>query len=195
MTHAVNHWIRVEILAIFHEGDFSAGEVADMIGNVDVKIVTGHIHDLYDSGCIEFAGTKMIKNFARPIYRAIVMPKVTQEVYRQMPMEDRHDLNGAVTQGILTETISSYGTGKMDEDEELYLVWDAPCLDAQGEREIHELLAASFRETRKIHAEATNRMVNSGEKGRAKVVGLLSFPRGRPGRPAEGYYRSENHEV
>src|ERR1043166_3630431 len=118
MTHALDHWIRVEIIAILHEGCFAAGEIADMIG-VNVKKVTGHIHDLYESGCIEFAGTKMIGGYARPVYRAIVLPKVDQDVYRKMSIKERHDLNGAVTQGITTEMVSSYGKGRMDEDEAL----------------------------------------------------------------------------
>ncbi|HSS50796.1 MAG TPA: hypothetical protein VLX28_17795 [Thermoanaerobaculia bacterium] len=188
LTHAINHWIRVEILAIFHEGDYAAGEVADMIGGVDVKAVTGHIHDLYESGCIEFAGTKMIGGFARPVYRAIAMPMVTSEVYRSMAIPERHDLNGAVTQAILTETVSSYAAGKMDEDEDLYLVWDAPYLDTQGEREMHDHLAESYEQAKKIHAKSANRMAKSGEKGHTKVVGFLGYRRGRPGRPAGGYY-------
>jgi hypothetical protein len=192
MTHAINHWIRVEIIAIFHEGDYSAGQVAEMIG-VDVKTVTGHIHDLYESGCIEFAGTKMIDGYARPVYRAIVMPVVTPEVYRTMPIPERHSLNGAVTQAILTETVSAYSAGKMDEDEELYLVWDAPYLDAQGEREMHDHLAASYKGAKRIHAKSANRMAKSGELGHTKVVGFLGYRRGRPGRPDGGYYGdSEN---
>ena len=187
MTHALDHWIRVEIIAILHEGCFAAGEIADMIG-VNVKKVTGHIHDLYESGCIEFAGTKMIGGFARPVYRAIVMPEVTPEVYRGMSIPDRHDLNGAVTQAILAETVSSYAAGKMDEDENLYLVWDAPYLDAQGEREMHDHMEASYKRAKEIQAKAANRMAKSGEKGRTKVVGFLSYRRGRPGRPEGGYY-------
>jgi hypothetical protein len=193
MTHAVNHWIRVEALAIFHEGDFSAGEVANMIGE-DVKLVTGHIHDLYKSGCIEFAGYKIVGNVKKPVYRAIVLPEVTPEVYRAMSIEERHDLNGAVTQGILCESVSSYRTGKMDTDEEMYLVWDAPTLDAQGEREMHDNLAACFKRAKKIHGRAANRMAKSGETGVTKIVGFLGFRRGRPGRPEGGYYASENGE-
>jgi hypothetical protein len=193
MTHSVNHWIRVEALAIFHEGEFSAGEVADTIGE-DVKLVTGHIHDLYDSGCIEFAGHKLVDGVMRPVYRAIVLPKVTPEVYRAMSIEERHDLNGAVSQGILAETVSSYRTGKMDTDEELYLVWDAPTLDAQGEREMHDHLAVCFKRAKKIHAKSANRMAKSGETGVTKVVGFLGFRRGRSGRPEGGYYGSENDE-
>lgn len=194
LTHAVNHWARVEIIAILHEGVYSAGEIAEMLKGLDVKAVTGHVHDLYESGCIEFAGTKMVGNSARPVYRSIVQPEVTPEAYRAMSIEDRHDLNGAVTQGILSETVSSYRSGKMDTDEDLYLVWGAPYLDAQGERETHDILAAAFRRVKKVHGKAANRMAKSGEKGHTKVVGLLSYRRGRPGRPEGGYYAQKNDE-
>jgi hypothetical protein len=193
MTHAINHWIRVEVIAILQEGVYSAGEVAEML-DLDVKPVTGHIHDLYESGCIEFAGTKMVDGTARPVYRAISLPEVTPETYRTMSIEDRHELNGAVTQGVLSETISSYRNGKMDDDEDLYLVWDAAHLDAQGEREMHDNLAACFKRAKKIHARSVNRMAKSGENGQTKIVGLLGFRRGRQGRPAGGSYRSENSD-
>jgi hypothetical protein len=111
-----------------------------------------------------------------------------------MSIDDRHDLNGAVSQGILAETVSSYRSGKMDTDEELYLVWDAPYLDAQGEREAHDICADAFRRMKKVHGKSANRMAKSGETGVTKVVGFLSFRRGRPGRPEGGYYRSENNE-
>ena len=38
LPHSVNNWIRVEALAILHEGEFSAGEIALLIGE-DVKNV------------------------------------------------------------------------------------------------------------------------------------------------------------
>jgi DNA-binding transcriptional ArsR family regulator len=193
LSHAVNHWIRVEALAILHEGEFSAGEVAEMIGE-DVKNVRGHIRDLYDSGSIEFAGYKVAGNFRKPVYRAIVLPFVSPEAYRGMSIADRHDLNGAVVQGILAESVSSYRAGKMDTDEDLYLVWDAPNLDAQGEEELHDHLEATFEGVKAIHARSANRMAETGEAGATKVVSLMSFKRGRQGRPKGGYYGSGKND-
>jgi hypothetical protein len=193
LTHSVNHWIRVEALAIFHEGEFSAGEVAEMIGE-DVKNVRGHIRDLYNSGCIEFAGYKMVGNGMRPVYRAIVRAVVSDEAYRAMSIEDRHDLNGAVVQGLHAESVSSYRNGKMDSDEDLCFVWQALNLDAQGKRELLEHLTSSWKMAKEIDAKAANRMAKSGETGTTTVVGLLGFERGRPGRPDGGYYRAEKNE-
>jgi hypothetical protein len=174
------------VLAILHEGEFSAGEIADIIGE-DVKLVRGHIIDLYNSGCIEFAGKKTAGNVSKPIYRAIVLPVVDPETYRAMSVEDRRDVNGAVVQGVLTESVSSFRAGKMDTDEDLYLVWDAPNLDAEGKRELHDHLATAFEGVKDIHARAANRMAKSGETGTTTVVALLGFERGRPGRPEGGY--------
>ncbi len=187
LPHSVNHWIRVEALAIFHEGEFSAGEVADMIGE-DVKNVRNHIRDLYDSGCIEWAGYKMVGNYRKPVYRAVVLPVISDEVARELSIEEQHDVAGAIVQGILAETVSSYRNGKMDHDDPVCVMWDAPNLDAEGEREMHAHLIASWKGAQKIHAKAANRMAKSGETGTTTVVGFLGFERGRPGRPDGGYF-------
>jgi hypothetical protein len=186
VPHAVNHWIRVEALAIFHEGEFSAGEVAEMIGE-DVKLVRGHIRDLYNSGCIEVAGYKMVGNHRKLVYRAVVLPVVSDKVFRAMSIEKRHDLNGVVVQGLLAESLSSYRNEKMDNDEELVLIWDVPNVDVQGKRELSEHLASSWEGVRDIHARAANRMAESGETGTTMIAALLGFERGRPGRPEGGY--------
>jgi DNA-binding transcriptional ArsR family regulator len=186
LTHSVNHWIRVEVLAILHEGEYSAGEIAEMIGE-DVKLVGGHIRDLYDSGCIELAGYRMGGNHRKPIYRAIVLPVISDAVARAMSAEERHDVSGAIAQGILAETVSSYRSNKLDEAEDVCLMWDAPNLDAEGRREMQAHLIEAWRGAREIHARAANRMARSGEVGTTTVVGLLGFERGRPGRPDGGY--------
>lgn len=193
LTHAVNHWIRVEALAIFHEGEFSAGEVAKMIGE-DVKIVRGHVQDLYDSGCIEFAGYKLVGGTMRRVYRAITRAVVGDETYRAMSLDDRHDLNGAVVQGLHAESVCAYRNRKMDTDEDLCFVWQALSLDAQGRRELLEHMTASSEGAREIEARSINRMVESGEEGTPSVAAFLGFKRGRGGRPEGGYYQSEDND-
>jgi DNA-binding transcriptional ArsR family regulator len=192
LTHAVNHWIRVEAVTILHEGEFSAGEIAEMIGE-DVKLVTGHVNDLYDSGSIEFAGYKRVGGMMRRVYRAIVQPVVSDEAYRGMSIEDRHDLNGAVVQGLLAETVSSYRNKKMDHDENLCLVWQPLNLDAEGQHELMEHQTAGWEGAKEIEARSANRMAKSGERGTATVVGLLAFERGRKKRSG-GYRKSGKNE-
>jgi len=163
-----------------------------MIGE-DVKVVRNHVVDLYESGCIELAGYKIVGNHRKPVYRAVVLPVISDEVARKMTVEERHDVSGAITQGILAETVCSYRNGKLDVDP-VCLLWDAPNLDAQGEEEMHAHLITSWEEAQRIHANATNRMAESGEVGQTTFVGLLGFGRGRPGRPKGGYFKTGNNE-
>jgi DNA-binding transcriptional ArsR family regulator len=194
MTHALNHWVRLEAVAIFHQGEFSAGEVAEMMGE-DVRYVTGHIRILYEAGCIEFVGLKRIGGHARPVFRAVVLPVITDEVFRAMSKDERHDANGAIVQGFLTESLSSYRNDKMDGAEEPpCLIWDAPPLDAEGRQKLRERLTEIWEdEVLAVQAESANRIAESGEEAIPTVIGLFSFERGRQGRPEKGYYRAEKN--
>ena len=191
LTHSVNHWIRVEALAIFHEGEFSAGEVAKMIGE-DVKVVRGHVQDLYDSGCVEFAGFKLVDGNPRRAYRAITQGVVGVEAYRSMSLEDRHDVNGAVIQGLHAEVVSAYRNWKIDADEDSCLVWEPLHLDAEGKRELLEHLIAAWKGAKEIEVKSINRMAESGEEGTPSVAAFIGFERGRDGRPEGGYFSHKN---
>lgn len=193
LPHALNHWIRLESIAILHQGEFSVGEVADLIGE-DVRYVSGHIRDLYKAGCIEFAGHRMIGSRMRPVFRAVVLPVITDEVYRTMSRAERYDTAGAMTQGFLAETLSSYRNHKMDGDEPPCVVWDAPPLDAEGRRKLRERLTEVWEEdVLAIQGESANRVAESGEVPVPTVVGLFSFPRGRP-EESKVYYRATGNK-
>jgi hypothetical protein len=188
-AYAVNHWARLEVLTVLHQGEFSAGEVADILDE-DVRYVAGHIRDLYDAGCIEFVGHRLIGPRSRAVFRAVILPEITDEVWRAMSNDERHDSSGAIVQGFLAESLSSHRNHKMDDDEDLCLIWDAHRVDRKGRSEIRELLTKAWNEVLAIEGESANRMAESGELGTTVVVGLHSFARGRVGRPEQGYYKA-----
>ena len=166
-----------------------------MIGE-DVRYVTGHIRDLYEAGCIEFVGYKLIGSRMRPVFRAVVLPVITDEAYRTMSREERYDAAGAMTQGFLAETLSSYRNRKMDGDEPPCVVWDAPPLDAEGRRKLRERLTEVWEEdVLAIHGESANRVAKSGEEPVPTVVGLFSFERGRPEESRVYYSTTGNKKI
>lgn len=189
-AYAVNHWARLEALTVLHQGEFSAGEVADILDE-DVRYITGHVKDLYEAGCIEFVGYRVIGSRSRPIYRAVVLPEITEDVWRAMSSSDRHDASGAIVQGFSAESLSSHRNHKMDDDDELCLIWDAHGVDTRGKREVHDLLAETKEKVLAIEGRSANRMAKSGEGSTTIVVGLHSFIRGRSGRPKSGYYKAD----
>lgn len=189
-SYAVGHRIRLESLIILHERESSAADIAKMLGE-DVKVVTNHLRDLYDAGCIEFVGYKGKGNLRRAVYRAATRPLISDEEYEAMSLGERHEINGVATQWIVAECLSSYRNDKMDRDEALCLITDAPILDAEGRVEIRDLLTASWngesndaldalKGVQEIASRATNRMAESGETGTTVVVTLMAFERGQP---------------
>lgn len=189
-TYPTHHRIRLESLIILHEGEFSAADIAEMIGE-ETSIVTNHLRDLYDAGCIEFVGHKGTGNFKRAVYRAIARPFTSREEYEGMSLEERQEAIGVHLQWILSESLASYRNKKMVSDETLSVMSDEPCLDAMGRVELDELLAAcwsgesadvliALKGVKEIAARAANRMAKSGEKGTIIVVSLMAFERGRP---------------
>jgi DNA-binding transcriptional ArsR family regulator len=146
---AVGHRIRLESLIILHEGDYSAANIAKMLDE-DVRVVTNHLRDLYDAGCIEFVGHEGSGNIRRAVYRAVSRPIISDEEYEAMSLNERHEINGVAVQWILAECLASYRNAKMDRDETLCLITDAP------------------------------RMAESEEIGTTVVVTLMAFERGRP---------------
>jgi hypothetical protein len=193
LPFSVNHWIRIEALAIFAEGPFTAGEVADHLGQ-DVKLVTNHVHALYDAGCLEIADYLAHGNHRMPRYRAIALPYVSHEAYQAMSLSERHEANGVILQWFLAECFSSYRNEKMDRDEDVSLLWYDPPLDAQGRIEMREWMIHALEGAQKIAGVSMNRMAKSGEVGARMAVSFFAFERGRSGRPKNGVFDSEKRE-
>ncbi len=188
-TYPLTQRIRQESLLILHEGEFSAADIAQMIGE-DTSHVTNHLRDLYDAGCIEFVGYQGKGNFKRAVYRAIARPFTSHEEAMKMSPEERQEIAGVMLQWIMVEATASYRNKKMADDENCVVMFDEPCLDAEGRIELDEFFTACWngefevlerlKSVQDIEARATNRMAKSGETGAIVVASLMAFERARP---------------
>lgn len=188
-TYPLNHRIRQELLIILHEGEFSAADIAQMIGE-DTSHVTNHLRALYDAGCIEFVGYRGKGNFKKAVYRAVARPFTSREEAKEMSPGERQEAAGVHLQWTLAEAIAAYRSKKMANDEACLLMSDEPCLDAEGRIELNEFLTACWngdfevlerlKSVQDIAARAANRMAESRETGTIIVASLMAFERARP---------------
>jgi DNA-binding transcriptional ArsR family regulator len=186
VAYALGNAIRNVALAVLAEGKRSKSELAKITG-IDLRTMSHHVDELYECGCIEDAGSVKKGNVTERFYRTVILPYITDEAYRNMTPEERRDVNGVTVQSILTETLASFRAGKMEPDEQLWLLWDALNLDVRGKEEVAEELAESYERIQAIHGRATNRLCESGETGTMSIVTLTSFERGRNKHPAQSY--------
>jgi DNA-binding transcriptional ArsR family regulator len=139
----LNHRIRQESLIILHEGEFSAADIAQMIGE-DTSHVTNHLRDLYDAGCIEFVNYQGKGNFKKAVYRAVARPFTSREEAERMSLDERQEVAGVHLQWTLVEAVAAYRSKKMVGNVNHVVMSDEPCLDAEGRIELEDFFTACW---------------------------------------------------
>ena len=181
VAYAVGHRIRIDALSILNEGTASPNEIAKIIGE-GVSKVGHHIKELFDSGCIEFVGTEQRRGATEHFYRAIARPFVSDEEARELPAETKREFAALILQAIMAEGLAALRTGKMEDDEDVWMSWRSVNLDQQGRREVADEQAESYARIEAIEARSAGRMVESDETGTSTVVAAMGFERSRSGR-------------
>jgi predicted transcriptional regulator len=182
VAYAVGHRIRIDALSILNEGTASPNEIAKIIGE-GVSKVGHHVKELFDSGCIEFVGTKQRRGATEHFYRAIARPFVSDEEARELPPETKREFAALILQAIMAEGLSSLRAGKMDADDDIWMSWRSVNLDDQGRREVADEQAESYARIEEIEARSAARLVELGGAGTSTVVAAMGFERSRSGRP------------
>jgi hypothetical protein len=197
MVYATAHRIRIEALSMMNDGKTSPNEIAEFLGE-KLPAVSHHIRELFDSGCIESAGTLKRRNATEHFYRAVTLPYVSSEEYQAMSPEERREIAALIVQAIMAETLAALRLGKMEGKREPWLTWQGVPVDAEGEQEVAELMQETYERVEDIKARNTNRFAavraEAQEEGReplsvgkTEIVVLMSYERSRDGRPDLGY--------
>lgn len=195
--YATAHRIRIEALSMMNDGKTSPNEIAEFLGE-KLPAVSHHIRELFDSGCIESAGTIKRRNATEHFYRAVTLPYVTSEEYQAMSPEERREIAALIVQAIMAETLAALRLGKMEGKREPWLTWQAVPVDAEGEQEVAEFMQETYDKADDIKARNANRLAKARAKaqeegeeplpaGRTEIVVLMSYERSREGRPDLGY--------
>jgi DNA-binding transcriptional ArsR family regulator len=186
---ALGHRIRIEALAALNERAYSKAELAALLG-LSVPGVTHHIDKLANEGSIEVAKVekKEDKNLEVTYYRAIEMPFHSDADIAAMSPEERQVLAGLILQASTAESMTSLWAGKLHSDPRVMLAWNWFNVDAQGQQEIADELAASWERIQTITTKSTSRRIKSGEPAISVIVTSLGYRRSRnsPNQPNSG---------
>jgi len=177
-VYAVGHRIRIEVLAMLHEGPRSPSELAKLIG-LPMSTLTHHIDELVDDNSIELAKVEKVRNTNEHFYRAVEIPFYSDEEMWAMPPEARQVTYGLILQSAMAEALAAFWAGKMTVDPRVWMSWCWFNVDAQGREDIADELARSWARVQEIEAESTARRVESGEDATSIIVTSMGFIRSR----------------
>src|SRR6188472_2168756 len=157
---AVGNRIRIDALAILNDGTASPSEIAKIL-SLNVRKVSNHVRELFNSGCIELVGTANVRNTTEHFYRAVTLPYVDDETYRAMPLKLRRELCSLIVQAIMAEVLASLQAKKIEQDDDVRLSWQRLCVDAEGEKEIATELKETAERLFDIQARNAARLAES----------------------------------
>lgn len=186
VAYACGKGVRVEALEILAEGKISPAEIARKLG-VELKSLSDYIRYLYDYGCIEDAGTGIVRNANKHFYRVVTLPRIGVAESQDLTPEERRDVTGLILQRIIAATLASFRGGKLENDEKVQLIWDCLNLDRRGKREVAACLDDADKRLLAIAALNSERLQESGEEGISMMASFVGFERSRSSRPDAGY--------
>jgi DNA-binding transcriptional ArsR family regulator len=176
--YAVGHRIRVEVLAMLHEGPRSPSELAKLIG-LPMSTLTHHIDELVADDSIELAKVEKVRNTNEHFYRAAKTPFYSDEEMWAMSPEARQATYGLILQSAMAEALAAFWAGKMTIDPRVWMSWCWFNVDAQGREDIADELARSWARIQEIETESTTRRLESGEDAISIIVTTMGFMRSR----------------
>lgn len=176
--YAVGHRIRIEVLAMLHEGPHSPSELAKLIGR-PMSTLTHHIDELVADDSIELAKVEKVRNTNEHFYRAVKIPFYSDEEMWAMSPETRQATYGLILQSAMAEALAAFWAGKMTIDPRVWMSWCWFNVDAQGRDDIADELARSWARVQEIETESTTRRIESGDDAISIIVTTMGFMRSR----------------
>ncbi len=182
----LSSWIRLEALAILGERVTSPTEIARLIGIDDVATVNHHVKTLAKYECVELVDEVRRGGAIAHLYRAVRRPEFSDEEWQAFSETEKRDNASVILRHLFSEALASVQTGALIADPAPYLWWRAAPYDEQGREDAAREQREHIRRLQRIEEESATRIAEAGKPlgAAATVVGVLGFPRSRPGRPA-----------
>jgi DNA-binding transcriptional ArsR family regulator len=178
LSYALAHRIRIEVLCLLNEQSHSAQELARIVRQ-PLSTVNHHVEELFNSGSIEVAKTKRVRNINQNFYRAVVIPFLSDEEMQALTPEARQEIYGLILQASMAEAMASFSVGKITNDPRVMLAWRWFNVDEQGRADIADELARSWERIKEIEAESTNRRSETDEPAQSIIVTSFGYERNR----------------
>lgn len=178
--YAVSHAIRVETLILLNEAEYTAAELAELVG-VPLSTLANHVRRMYEDGMIEIAKEEKRRATILYWYRAVKLPEYSQEQAERLTHMERQVTAGLVVTTGTAETVAALRKGHLA-DPSTILSWDWYNVDSQGKEELEAANAAHLERVREIECKSVNRCVKTGEETTSILVKLFAYKRARKAR-------------
>jgi DNA-binding transcriptional ArsR family regulator len=178
---AQSHPIRAHILNILGEGTSSPAQMQRRMENVSLNLVCHHVKVLREVGLIELVDIKHHGGRKEHIYCATKRQYFDLEEWLQIDPKLQLPIITTILSQISEDTARAMVEGKFTDLPDSHLSRSPIELDADGWKEVVEVLKSALDGVLEAHARSVERAQLSGEALMAARVMIMQFPIGREG--------------
>jgi predicted transcriptional regulator len=177
-SFAVAHRIRIEILALLHEGSATVKQLSRELRHT-TGTIGHHVEELLLDGSIEVAKTEKVGSVDQYWYIASKLPEYTSKEIAELTEEEQQATFSLILQSIMAESLAALWSGQLLDDPLITLAWNWFPLDEQGRSDLDQEQERSWHRMHEIAAESAGRRCKSGEEAATYLVALMGFRRYR----------------
>lgn len=179
ISHSVNHSVRLDAFLATFEAVTSPSEVAKLLDK-PVATVSFHMTELRKDGAIELVKTEQRRGAIEHYYKATKPPEIDADEWKALPKSSRRKIAALGLQLIVADSLASLRHGKLENDDDMYLVWMPMRLNEKGRDKVTDLQAEMLERMVAIN-ERYGIADGDEEDAGMRVAAMLWCERGQPG--------------
>lgn len=171
---AINHPLRVHLLAILRDKEASPSELAKELGE-ELGVVNYHARKLEKLGMVEIVRERPVRGSTEHFYKATTRPWWTTEQWARVDPQVKAVATAWGVDRLFKDAAAALKGGTFDSRDERHLSRIPMLLDEVGWKAVNALLDDTLDALLEEQALATARMAASAEDPVPVVVGMMSF--------------------
>lgn len=177
LIKALAHPLRVKVLALLNEGEWSPNELSEELGE-GLTQVSYHVNALRDFEMIEMTKTEPRRGAVEHFYRAIERAYIPSEMAKRIPKSGQQVIANDILEAIDQDVGDSAKSGKFYERDDSHVSYTPASLDEQGCDEANQLADEFVARFLEIECKsASRRAARAGEGDHIAIsAALLVFP-------------------
>jgi DNA-binding transcriptional ArsR family regulator len=176
LVRALSHPIRVNILEALQGRTASPSELAKEMDE-SLGVVSYHTNTLVECGCLELVNTKPRRGALEHFFSVTPRSFIGHQDWRRAPRSLRGGITSAAFQTFIDKASEAIEAGTIDSRDDTTLSWMPMTVDADGWREVAEIMEETRKRLGAVHSRSSKRL--AGKEGIPIIVGLAAFEASR----------------
>lgn len=174
LVAAINHPLRVQLLAILTVREASPSEIAKELGE-ELGVVNYHARKLEKLGMVEIVRERPVRGSTEHFYKATTRPWWTTEQWAKVDPAMKAVTTAYALDLLIQDAGSALRAGTFDSRNDRHLSRVPILLDEHGWEAVSVLLDQTLDALLDEQARSAARMAESGEEPIPAVIGMVSF--------------------